>query len=465
MTTTLPTDIAPTADTARPPAPPTPATSASGRGYLGLWRTVPRELGYLLPLLPISIVTVTVLQTVFWMGIGMIPIVVGFFIALAALWAARGFGEFELMRLAASGRPRIPSPDWRRRTRGDGFLARVFAPVADGHYWLHLLHGTVVAIILGPFSWSIAITWVAGSLGGLTYWFWSRFLPDAGRDGNVLGRVAHDLLPWVPQSFDLLPLLYLISGVIFAVTLPFVTRGLTVIHWGVAKGMLGAWSSDRLRDEVRTLTESRAAATSAEGQSLRRLERDIHDGPQQRLVRLQMDLASAERQLDADPERSRALIGEALAQSKEALEELRALSRGFAPPLLLDRGLRAALAGLCDRSAVPTRFVDELPAEIELPTEVERNAYFIAAEALTNAAKHAGASSAVVTLRLRRIPDTDDIWLDLHILDDGRGGAAPVADHGLAGIDERLRGLGGLLTLTSPAGGGTELVAHLPLVR
>ncbi|GAB3404961.1 sensor histidine kinase [Schumannella luteola] len=457
----MPNDIAPAADIARPPSPPTAAPPASGRGYLGLWRTVPRELGFLLPLLPIVVAAISVLSTLLWTGVGMITIVVGFFIVLAALYVARGLGDFELLRLRASGRPAITPPSWTPRP-ATGWISRVFGPFADPHYWMHLLHGMIVNFVLGVISWSITITWVASALGGLTYWIWVIASPEADRSRYFTGRISllfGDPNPVVDSIFSFA------VGLVFLATLPLVTRGLTLMHWGVAKGMLGAWSSDRLREQVQTLTESRAAASSAEGQSLRRLERDIHDGPQQRLVRLQMDLASAERQLEADPERSRALIGEALTQSKEALEELRALSRGFAPPLLLDRGLRAALSGLCDRGVVPARFVDELPPEVELPTEVERNAYFIAAEALTNAAKHAGARSATVTLRLRRIPETDDTWLDLHVVDDGRGGATPIAGHGLAGIDERLRGVGGLLTLSSPVGGGTEVVAHLPLVR
>src|SRR5690606_27172132 len=111
----------------------------------------------------------------------------------------------------------------------------------------------------------------------------------------------------------------------------------------------------------------RGAAISAEGHSLRRLERDIHDGPQQRLVRLQMDLAAAERQLETDPDAARTLLSEARAQSQEALDELRALSRGFAPPILLDRGLVPALESLASRSTLPVTVTSALEAGVELP--------------------------------------------------------------------------------------------------
>lgn len=246
-------------------------------------------------------------------------------------------------------------------------------------------------------------------------------------------------------------------------TLPFVTRGLVLLHQVIARGMLGAFRSDALQRQVIDLNVSRGAAISAEGHSLRRLERDIHDGPQQRLVRLQMDLAAADRQLAVDPDKARGLIAEAMEQSREALEELRALSRGFAPPILLDRGLVAALQSAAARSTVPTRVVSDLPEGIELPQEIERNAYFVASEALTNAAKHSGATDIGLRVGLRRVPDGDQTWLDVIVTDNGGGGAAAVEGHGLAGLEERLRGLGGILTVLSPVGGPTIVTAHLPV--
>jgi signal transduction histidine kinase len=235
------------------------------------------------------------------------------------------------------------------------------------------------------------------------------------------------------------------------------------VHWSIGRGLLGAWRSDALEREVATLSEQRGAAQSAEGHSLRRLERDIHDGPQQRLVRLQMDLAAAERQLDSDPERARGLIEEAMQQSKDALEELRALSRGFAPPILLDRGLVAALQSAAVRSTIPTRIVDELPDGLSLPQEIERNAYFAASEALVNAQKHSGATSITIRVAVRRVPETDQTWLDVVVTDDGHGGAIVADGHGIAGLRERMRGLGGTLEVDSPIEGPTSVAAHLPL--
>jgi signal transduction histidine kinase len=234
-------------------------------------------------------------------------------------------------------------------------------------------------------------------------------------------------------------------------------------HDGIARGVLGAFKSEALRREVTALTRSRGAAASAEGHSLRRLERDIHDGPQQRLVRLQMDLAAADRRIDTDPALAHSLVAEAMQQAREALEELRALSRGFAPPILLDRGLVAALDSAATRSPIPTHIENELPSDAELPQEIERNAYFAASEALANAAKHSRATSVWIRVSLRRIPEADDTWLDVAITDNGRGGAVVVPGHGLAGLDERLRGLGGVLEIDSPIGGPTSVAVHIPV--
>jgi signal transduction histidine kinase len=149
-----------------------------------------------------------------------------------------------------------------------------------------------------------------------------------------------------------------------------------------------------------------------------------------------------------------------MAQSKEALEELRALSRGFAPPMLLDRGLAAALESAASRSPVPTRVVGEL-GNASLPLEIERNAYFVASEALANAAKHAGATD--IEVRLHQRLDAETTWLDVVVTDNGGGGAVMTAGHGLAGLEERMRGLGGTLEVQSPPGGPTIVSAHLPV--
>jgi signal transduction histidine kinase len=431
--------------------------------YLSLWRTVPRELGFLVLTLPVAVVGFSSLISVFLAGIGLIPVfLIGLPVLVGALYLSRFLGEFELIRLGWAGRPAITRPLWADAVRGRGFWAWLGSVLGGAHYWLYLLHTMVVNFAVSLATWLATVVWVSVTFSAVTFWFWQISLPDRGGEWYV----TSGLFDAIPAGFgrDVLEAaVVFVIGVIMLAALPFVTRGLVLLHDVIARVTLGAFPSEALRAQVGDLEASRGAAISAEGHSLRRLERDIHDGPQQRLVRLQMDLAAADRQLDTDPDKARALIAEAMAQSKDALEELRALSRGFAPPILLDRGLVAALESAAVRSAVPVRVASELPEGFELPQEIERNAYFVASEALANAAKHAGASKVEVAVALRRVLETDDTWLDVSVTDDGRGGAAQIAGHGLAGLEERLRGLGGTLELDSPAGGPTVVSAHLPL--
>lgn len=433
--------------------------------YARLWMTVPRELGYLFIAFPIATVGFGITLTLLWGGVGtLVTFFIGLILLIAGLYVARGFGTLDLALLRWAGRPEFAAPDWQDARARSGFFGWLRAVLGNGHYWLYLLWSALVDFVVSVVTWSLMIGWVAAGLGGVSYWFWQGFPPGgAGRVYPAHWLLEHIGLPLGgadPGTVD--SIAFLVLGVVFLATLPFVTRGLVWLHWLVARGMLGAFRSEALSREVATLSASRVAAASAEGAALRRLERDIHDGPQQRLVRLQMDLAAADRKLASDPDAARTLITEAMQQSRDALDELRALSRGFAPPILLDRGLVAAIESLAVRSTVPARVASELPDGTELPTELERNAYFIAAEALTNAAKHAGASSIEIGLALRRVPDGDRTWLDLTVSDDGRGGATPVPGHGLVGLTERVQGLGGVLELTSPPGGPTVVAVQLP---
>ncbi|WP_248305736.1 sensor domain-containing protein [Agromyces sp. H66] len=435
------------------------------RGYGALWASVPRELGFLILTMPIAITGLALLSTVFFTGLGMIFLVFGIFIVVAALYTARGFGMLELVRLRWAGRPAITPPRWERADREQGFWRMMLAPFVNGHYWLYLLHGMVINPIISVFTWAVTVVWTSVALGGTTGWIWQRFIPESDR-----GFWLHDvILDWVfpGNTFEIDPIVgervfEFILGVVFLLTLPFVFRGLTLLHDVIARGLLGAWRSEALEVEVAQLSASRGAAVQAEDASLRRLERDIHDGPQQRLVRLQMDLAAIERKLERDPDSARELLVEARDQARETLDELRALSRGFAPPILQDRGLAVALESLALRSPVPVTVEIDLD-DVALPAAIERNAYFIAAELLTNAAKHAGASA----IRLRvttRDEGAAGHWIDLWVTDNGRGGASAVPGHGLAGLDERVRGLRGILVIDSPTGGPTSIGAHVPFV-
>jgi signal transduction histidine kinase len=249
-------------------------------------------------------------------------------------------------------------------------------------------------------------------------------------------------------------------GLLLLCTLPLVTRACLAVQTGLGQALLSDASA--LHRRIRGLEQERdtaraqtVAAVTAEAAALRRLERDIHDGPQQRLVRLAMELGRAQHHLDSRPAAAREALADAIVQTQEALEELRALSRGIAPPILVDRGLREALNALAAGSTIPVE-LDAGPLNRRPDAGIETAAYFVIAEALTNVAKHSHARRCVVGLR------HDEGTLRVWVTDDGVGGAALDKGHGLRGLDDRLQAAGGRLRVTSPHGGPTTIAAELP---
>jgi signal transduction histidine kinase len=216
-----------------------------------------------------------------------------------------------------------------------------------------------------------------------------------------------------------------------------------------------------LQYQVSALADARQGAVSSAQTERRRFERDLHDSVQPRLVSLAMTIGLAQTKLDTDLPAAKQLIAEAHDDAKNALVELRNVVRGIAPTILSDRGLDAALSAVVQRSAVPTTLNVHLPRR--LPDEVESVAYFVVAEALTNVAKHANATQAVVTVRL----DESANQLHVTVFDDGRGGASITTDEnatGLRGLEERVRAAHGTFTVSSPATGPTTITAVLPCV-
>jgi signal transduction histidine kinase len=210
-----------------------------------------------------------------------------------------------------------------------------------------------------------------------------------------------------------------------------------------------------LRHSHAELAASRARIVTAADSERRRIERDLHDGVQQRLVALVLDLRAIEAELPPDRADAREQLGRTADGLASALVELRELSRGIHPAILSEGGLAPALKGLARRSSVPA----ELDADVStrLPGPVEVAAYYLVSEALTNTAKHAKASIVQIGAHLR------DGRLRLSVRDDGVGGADRGSGSGLAGLTDRVEALGGTLTITSPPGGGTTLIAELPL--
>jgi signal transduction histidine kinase len=325
--------------------------------------------------------------------------------------------------------------------------------LSDRDRWAEVLHGISI-LPLAIITWSVVITWWVVDLGGLTFWLWSPWLPQSSPDStSTLPQMLH--LP-VSES-----LLNFVLGVLFAATLVPVVRGCANLHAIWARILLTPSSRRALQERVNDLTVRRSAAASAEAQSLRRFERDIHDGPQQRLVRLGMDLSGAQRRLDDDPAAARELLAQARTQAAEALTELRELSHGIAPPILADRGLEAALAAITARCSAPTTLDVELGQSPRPTAAIENAAYYVVCEALTNIAKHAAATSAAI--RVSKAPGTDgSTVLRVEVEDDGVGGADLAKGHGLAGLFDRVTGLDGTFSLESPAGGPTMLVAEFP---
>jgi signal transduction histidine kinase len=214
-----------------------------------------------------------------------------------------------------------------------------------------------------------------------------------------------------------------------------------------------------LQHQVSALADAREGAVSSAQTERHRIERDLHDSVQPRLVSLAMTIGLAQTKLDTDLPAAKTLIAEAHDDAKNALAELRNVVRGIAPTILADRGLDAALSSVVQRAAVPTTLNIDLPRR--LPDEVEACAYFVVAETLTNVAKHANATQAVVTVRL----DPQSQQLFVSVFDDGVGGASITDDEnatGLRGLDERVRAARGTFTVSSPATGPTIVTAVLP---
>jgi signal transduction histidine kinase len=211
-----------------------------------------------------------------------------------------------------------------------------------------------------------------------------------------------------------------------------------------------------LTQRIDYLEVSRTDAVEMQQSDLSRIERDLHDGAQARLVALGMNLGMAEQKFATDPDGARMLVSEARAGVGDALKELRDLVRGIRPPVLADRGLAAAITSLADRTPVPVHVVSTVEPR---PSEaVETAAYFVVAESLTNAAKHARANR--IDVRLQRLGSS----LQVEISDDGQGGA-DVAGHGLSGLRRRVEALDGHLFVTSPRGGPTIIRAEIPCER
>ncbi|MCO5985883.1 sensor histidine kinase [Actinoallomurus spadix] len=245
-----------------------------------------------------------------------------------------------------------------------------------------------------------------------------------------------------------------VQFVIFAALTYGLVPPLARLHARVGVALLSPSAADVLAQRVETLTETRAGAMNAHGAELRRIERDLHDGTQARLVAIAMRLGVARESLGEDPELVGRLLREAHENTEEAMTELREVIRTIYPPILADRGLAGALTALGSRSAIGTTL--DIGGLGTIPAAVEAVAYFTIAEALTNAAKHSRATGT--TVRVARAGDR----LSIEVTDDGIGGADETLGTGIAGIRHRVLAIDGTVRVHSPAGGPTTITVSLP---
>jgi signal transduction histidine kinase len=406
-----------------------------------------RELGFVLLSLPISILMFTYAVTMVALGAGLLVTFLGIPVLAGALAGCRGLGALERARARGLLGLRVADPE-PLRVRRQGLMGWIGAVLKSGASWRHLLYA-LLHLPWATFSFVVAVSvWVYG-WALLTYplWFWV-FPAYVGQDGlQLYGDEQHSI--YLDNPFEIT--VTALVGLLFALAAPWIVRALTTVDRLLVHGLLGP---SRLASRVVELESDRGVVIDTAAADLRRIERDLHDGAQARLVGLAMDLGLAKEKLREDPQAAARMVDEAHGEVKTALQELRDLARGIHPAVLTDRGLDAALSAVASRCAVPVRVEVDLPAR-PAPA-IEGIAYFTVSELLQNVSKHSGARSATV-----------DVWrsenrLMLQVVDDGVGGADAAAGSGLKGLAERLDAVDGILDVDSPVGGPTRVTAELP---
>jgi signal transduction histidine kinase len=396
--------------------------------------------------LPFGIAWFTIAIVGLSVGAGLVVVaLVGLVILAGTVFAGRLIGIVERARAKALlGLDVAPPP---ARTRPDGVWPAARSFLTDRAGWKGIGYALIM-LPIGILNFTVVVTMWSVAFAGTTYPLWGWAVPTQLGDN-------HPIHGWLKAGY--LSGTFIV-GVLALIATPHVIRGLAAMDGGLIKGLLGGSPTAELRQRVETLTVSRDASVDVADAERRRIERDLHDGVQAQLVTLAMDLGLARQKLeageDADPA-VLALVERAHDDSKRAVSDLRNLVRGIHPAVLTDRGLDAAISAVAARSPIPVEVNISLPSRP--PAAVESAAYFVIAEALTNAAKHSGAS--LVRVDARAVGDT----LRIEILDDGRGGADVEHGGGLAGLASRVAAIEGRLRVASPVGGPTTVLAELPL--
>jgi signal transduction histidine kinase len=377
-------------------------------------------------------------------GVGLLPLgLVGLVLLVCALYLGRGLAVWDRARVRTFSGLEIIAPPFPRRAEGQTFLGWQRSRLLNRTTWrlcgYQIVRGPVAFVLaaITSVTWSVSLALIALPIyarptvrGGSNWWFGAGMPPSGSLVGLCLG------------------------GVLLLFAAPWVTRGLALVDLALAESMLGTSSRDELSTEVTRLSQSRARVVDATDAERRRIERDLHDGVQPRLVSLAMTLGMAQSKFEADPAEASRLLSQAHDSAKEALADLRSLARGIHPAVLEDRGLDAALSALVAGSPVPVSVAVDLNRRPSRTNEAV--AYFFVAEAVTNVAKHASASQATVVI------DQYDTVMRIVVTDNGAGGATTTPGGGLAGLTDRLVAVDGSLIISSPPGGPTRLEAVIP---
>ncbi|MFF5674636.1 sensor histidine kinase [Streptomyces hygroscopicus] len=410
-----------------------------------------REFLYVVTSLPMAILTFAYAVVTMALGVGLLITFLGVPVLGAALAGCRALGVVERARARALLGLAVAEPEPVLTGAGRrGPVAWVGALLRSGTSWRHVIYA-LIRLPWAVFSFVFAVVFTVNGWGFATYplwgWVFPRYLHEPGLEIFVDdGRGLHFYLDTPFETVATCAV-----GVLLLLLTPWVMRALTSVDRIMVAGLLGP---SRLASRVRELESDRGTVVDTAAADLRRIERDLHDGAQARLVALAMDLGLAKEKLEEDPEAAAKMVDEAHGEVKLALQELRDLARGIHPAILTDRGLGPALSALAARCTVPVKVTVDLP-ERPAPA-IEGIAYFTVSELLQNISKHSGARTAEV-----------DVWrteerVMLQITDDGRGGADTSAGSGLAGLAERFDAVDGVLVVHSPAGGPTTVTAELP---
>ncbi len=406
-----------------------------------------KRAAYLLGTFPLGQLWFIFTVTAFSLGLGLSIIWVGIPILAGAFWLLRVGARFERLQAASLLGVEILSP--YRPSLAQRPVERAKAHLRDPATWRDLLYLNLlfplgmIWLVLQVTLWTICFVFTFAPLG----------LALGERFGWEITMLQTTRMEWTLATW---PEAFLASafGILFLLPVTArIVRGAGALQARIAHGLLSPTASSQLHARVEQLTISGKRGLDAAEAERSRIERDLHDGAQQRLVAVAMELGMAREKIADDPEQARVLVDTALENAKLAITELRDLARGIHPVVLTDRGLDAALSALAARSAIPVTVDTSL--EGRLPATLESTAYFVVAEALTNAQKHSGATRVSVSVRQA------DNHVRVTVTDNGRGGADP-AGAGLTGLANRVAAIHGTLTVTSPVNGPTIIEGVLP---